>query len=409
MRRQAATATIAVAIIAVALAAVCTPARAVPPPPADLQVEGGEERWHSKRRFGVYWQNPPVGSAPAIAAVHYRVRDPGGATAIGPVRIGWPASSIEGLEVPAQPGIYTLEAWLEDTAGQTGPAATAELRFDDTRPGEVGPGPLPTWIGRAAFPFTVRLSHPASPLPVSGIRGYAVSVAPAPGQEPCQADDRCSDAETDLRGGIGDDAYRIADLPHGTSHLRVVAVSGSGMASPAPSSAVLRVDEVSPVVRLLGVPQGWANRPVALLATAADEASGMAPSRDGLMPFTAIAIDGGTPVVTPGAVAGTTVIGEGVHRVAYYARDVAGNLDDGGESNGVANPAPATALVRIDRAPAERLLCQLAVPYRAGADPGLGRGLDVRSRPGAGLDRRAPRRLERSLRATAAGANEEQR
>jgi hypothetical protein len=351
MRRRATTAAIAIAVIPLALAGAGTPAQAAPPPPADLQIEGGEERWHSKRRFGVYWQNPPAGTAPAIAAVHYRVRDPDGTTVIGPIRLGWPASSIDEVEVPAQPAVYTLEAWLEDTTGQVGPAATAKLRFDDTRPGLVEPGPLPTWIGRAAFPLTIRLSHPAGTAPVSGIRGYAVSVAPAPGQEPCQAGDRCSDAETDLHGGIGDDAYRVADLPHGTSHLRAVAVSGSGMTSPVPGSAVLRVDEVSPVVRLLGVPRGWTNRPVALLATAADEASGMAPSGDGVMPFTAIAIDGGTPVVTPGAVAGTTVIDEGIHRVAYYARDVAGNLDDGGESNGVANPAPATALVRIDRRP----------------------------------------------------------
>jgi hypothetical protein len=351
VRRGATGAAIALASAALALAGLAAPVRAYPPPPADMRVEGGEERWHPSRRFRILWQNPPSGTSPPIAAVHYRLRDPDGTTAIGPVRIGWPASSLEGLEVPAQPGAYTLEAWLEDAAGQTGAAATAKLRFDDMRPGNVEPVAPPAWIGRSSFPLTIRLGRPAGPAPVSGIRGYAVSVAPPPGQHPCQAGDRCSDAETDLRGGIGDDAYRIADLPQGTSQVRAVAVSGAGMASALSGSAVLRVDEVSPVVRLFGVPDGWVNHSVPLRATASDEASGMAPAAGGVAPFTAIAIDGAAPTVMLGAVANTTVIGEGVHRVAYYARDLAGNVDDGGESNGVANPAPPKVLVRIDRRP----------------------------------------------------------
>lgn len=349
MRRRPGTrAVIAVAMATLAFAS-AAPAGAAPPAPLDLEVEGGEERWHPKRTFWIAWRNPPA--APAIAAVHYVVREPDGGVATGPVRIGWPASSIEGVEVPAQPGAYTLEIWLEDAAGQSGPAAAAKLRFDDTRPGMVEPVAPPTWIGRAAFPLTVRLGPPAGPPPLSGIRGYAVSVAPPPGRVPCDAGSTCSDAETDLRGGIDDDVYRIADLPQGTSHIQAVAVSGSGMASPAPGVAVLRVDKVSPVVGLLGVPDGWANHPVSLLATASDPASGMAPATGGVAPFTAIAIDGAAPVVAPGAVAATTVIGEGVHRVAYYARDLAGNVADGGESNGVANAAPPSAIVRIDRRP----------------------------------------------------------
>jgi hypothetical protein len=342
-----------------ALLAVCTlaglvaPAGAAPPPPAELQVEGGEERWHSKRRFRVLWKNPaPSEGAAAVAAVHYRVRDPAGAVAIGPTRIGWPATSIEGIEVPGPPGAYTLEAWLEDAAGETGPSAAAKLRFDDERPGMVEPVATATWIGRAAFPFTLRLGPPAGAPPVSGIRGYAVSVAPPPGRSPCQSSQRCSESETDLRGGVGDDSYRIADLPEGTSYVQAVSVSGSGMASPQPGRAVLRVDETSPAVRLGGLPQDWVNHPVSLIATAADEGSGMAPAAGGVDPFTAIAIDGGTPIVAPGAAASASVIEEGVHEVACYARDLAGNVDDGGGTNGLANAAPPIALVRIDmRAP----------------------------------------------------------
>jgi hypothetical protein len=395
VRRPAASAAIAAAIVVLALAG-AGPVGAVPPPPANLQVEGGEERWHSKRSFRIVWQSPP----PGTVAVHYRVRDPGGATAIGPVRIGWAATSVEAIEVPAQPGAYTLEAWLEDAAGQTGPAAVAKLRFDDARPGEVAPAVPATWIGRTAFPLTVRLGRPAGPVPISGIRGYAVEVARPPGREPCAAGTRCSDAEVDLRGGIDDDAYRIADLPHGTTLLRAVAVSGSGMASPLSGSAVLRVDELSPVVDLFGVPDGWVNHPVSLLATAADRDSGMAPAGGGgVAPFTGIAIDGGAPVVAPGAVASTIVIGEGIHRIAYYARDLAGNVDDGGESNGVANATPAAAIVRIDRRPPSasfansqassepELIRARVADAMSGPDPGRG-WIGVR-RAGSG-DRFAP-------------------
>jgi hypothetical protein len=340
---------VAVSLAASVLLGSSASADASPPPPADLQVEGGEERWHPTRRFRVFWRNPAIEGGPTVAAVHYLVREPGGGVASGPFRIGWAATSIEGIDVSGPPGAYTLEAWLEDAAGQIGQPAAAKLRFDNERPGGVEATATATWIGRAAFPLTIRLSPPAGGLPVSGIRGYALSVAPPPGQDPCQSESRCGDAETDLHGGILDDAYRLAELPEGVHQLRAVAVSGSGMASPAPADVLLRVDKTSPRATLSGVPAGWVNQPVSLIATAVDSSSGMAPGGGGVPPFTAIRIDRGSPTTTPGAITSATVIDEGIHRVAYYARDLAGNVDDGDESNGVANAAPPIALVRIDR------------------------------------------------------------
>jgi hypothetical protein len=52
-----------------------------------------------------------------------------------------------------------------------------------------------------------------------------------------------------------------------------------------------------------------------------------------------------------GGEAKATVIGEGIHPVAHYARDAAGNVNDGATANGLANNPPATAVVRIDRTP----------------------------------------------------------
>lgn len=350
MSRRARSRTIA-ALAAVALAATAEPVQAAPPAPTDLQVEGGEESWHPKRRFHVFWRNPDPTEGPAIAAVRYRLRNPDGSTAIEPTRIDRPARSIESVEVPGPPGVYALEIQLEGAAGEIGPVGTVRLRFDDRRPGTVEPIATPTWLGRAAFPLRLRLTHPAGFVPASGIRGYAVSVAPSPGREPCEAADRCTAAETDLRGGVADDVYRVADLPPGLTEVRVVAVSGSGMASTPPGRALLRVDEVGPTVELHGAPNGWTSRPVSLLATAADESSGMNAAEGGVTPFTAIAIDDQAPTVSPGAVASALVVAEGAHRVSYYARDLAGNVDDGGRSNGFANPPAASALVRIDRRP----------------------------------------------------------
>jgi hypothetical protein len=62
-------------------------------------------------------------------------------------------------------------------------------------------------------------------------------------------------------------------------------------------------------------------------------------------------VDGGTPVVAPGSSVTASLIGEGIHTVAYYARDAAGNVNDGSDSNGKENAQPSAAVVRIDRTP----------------------------------------------------------
>ena len=62
--------------------------------------------------------------------------------------------------------------------------------------------------------------------------------------------------------------------------------------------------------------------------------------------FTALAVDGGSPASAPGDTATALVSGDGVHRVEYYGRDAAGNVNAG---QGGGDP-PATAIVRIDGA-----------------------------------------------------------
>lgn len=341
-------ATLAAMVVLMVGLAVPATAAGNPPSPVDLRVEGGEDAWHPDNHFTLEWTNPSTGSGPPLVAVHYRTRDPQG-TAIGETRLGWVSDGIASLTLPKTPGAYSAEIWLEDAAGEQGSAATARLRFDDTRPAAMEPLPVPSWIGRSAFPLRVRLGHPPGPAPISGIRGYAVAIDAAPVGAPCAEPDRCTDAETTLRGGIEDDTLTIAALPEGTSYLHVVAVSGSGMKSPASGRAALRVDTTDPVTRLAGIPAGWTNQAVGLIASATDVESGMKTDDNGAPPLTAIRVDDGAPTVALGEFATATVIAEGAHRIAFYARDAAGNVDDGGNSNGIANSSPRTAWVRIDR------------------------------------------------------------
>ncbi|HWB68524.1 MAG TPA: hypothetical protein VG518_00960 [Solirubrobacterales bacterium] len=319
-----------------------------PRAPGWVQVEGGEESWHSESRFGLSWESAAQ-AGQTVLATHYRVLDATGAVAVAEKRID-PVTHVANTVLPGGPGTYTFQVWWEGEGGLQGLPATAQLRFDNARPGGVEPPPNPGWIGRNAIPYTASLGHPTTPLPLSGIRGYAVSVDAWPSASPCAAPDRCTDAETVLRGGIWDDRFAIPALREGTNYLHVVAVSGSGMRSAEPGVAVLKVDKSDPVTGLKGAPAGWTSQSVNLTATAVDALSGMAASGSA-GPFTAISVDGGAPRTAFGDTVSAAVIGEGVHTVAYYARDAAGNVNDGGGANGLRNAPPNLATIRIDRSP----------------------------------------------------------
>jgi hypothetical protein len=311
--------------------------------PDNLGVDGGAENWHPSRAFTVRWDDPPGSS---VAVVHYRVREPDGTESYSgqvPSDPRFPTGSLS-IDVRDIVGAYTVEVWLQDPGGTQGPTATTKLRFDKARPREAAPQPISGWIGRAAIPYSVHLSHPGDPQPISGIKGYAVSVDSNPSGNPCAAADRCSDGETDLRGGVDDDTLGVEGLPEGTDYIHAVAVSGSGMKSQFVETTVVHVDTTMPVTRLAGLPSTtWTDRSVILTATATDATSGMSSGSS----LTAIRVDGGVPTVASGDAVGVAVIGEGVHDIAYYARDAAGNINDG--SGDDPPQQPSTAVVRIDR------------------------------------------------------------
>jgi hypothetical protein len=313
--------------------------------PGELRV-AEEGAWHADRNFELDWEpSPPPG--PATEAV-YRLYDSEGETVRALTR---PLSDLlDPFWVPPVPGVYALEAWLQDATGAHGPHSTATLRFDDRAPASpslLGPQDWVLGIDAAAVAI-----GPCAPLPLSGIRGYAVSVDRSGGSSPC-AGIRCEPDEIDLAGGEGG-TISLGTLPEGVNFVRAVAVSGAGVSSPV-ATAKVRVDGSPPLLSLHPAPAGWSAGPVRVTAQATDSLSGMAAAGP-LGPFTAIAVDGSAPARAFGGAVATWASGSGIHRVEAFARDAAGNV--GGSGPG----AQPTTTIRIDENPP-------AVAFSSAQDP----------------------------------------
>lgn len=311
--------------------------------PLELAASEGPYRWSHEASFALNWRNPG-----GTAAVGYRVVDPHGLAVVSG-RFGWPAEGVT-VRVPDQPAEYIAEVWAEDGGGARGPSATAALRHDRVRPGRLADPLPPTWIGRPALPLRLAFGAPAEPLSASGLAGVALALGAAPPGHPCPTEP-CERARLLPGAGPQGTTVTLASLPEGRHHLAAVAVSGAGLPAREPARAVLAVDTTPPVTTLEGAPPGWSASPARLRARASDGAAGMKELPGLPRPFTAIRIGAGVPIRAAGAAVETILIEEGVHTVAHYARDAAGNVADGARHNGVANPAPAVTLVRIDRTP----------------------------------------------------------
>src|SRR3954463_12082684 len=341
----------------------------------NLQVEGGEATWHASKAFRLDWTQVP-GPPVYPRAVLYRLYDAEGDLVEGPVRNTENVRMVDPLEVPPLPGEYTVEAWLEDSEGRAGPPSRATLRFDDTVPAPPAPQPPEGWLAGHEV-AVLKVGHPAGPLPPSGIRGYAFSLDTGGGSSPRAQPGGGSLAETDLAQGIGGDTVALGTLAEGETYARVVAVSGSGVASPV-ASVVFRSDATLPRLSLQGLPTGWSSGPVRVTALAGDELSGMAAAGP-TGPFTAIAVDGGPPALGGGDSVSTWVAGSGLHRVAYFARDAAGNVADGA----LGEPLPSTVAVRIDEEPPRVLFA----PAQDPAEPERIEATVADSLSGPSLDR----------------------
>lgn len=306
--------------------------------------------WHPDNDFSLFWRLdiPDTLAKQVQIAVYYRVLDSVGSELVPRTAAPTTASASHfsihppgGL--PLKPGRYVAEVWFEADGGE-GRRAQGELEFDNRRPGVAIPFVGPEWIRGDVEPV-LRIVHPAGPSPLSGIRGYAVSVRRDTAGPPCAGVDRCTAAETDLDGGAGDDTLALGPLAEGSHFVSVVAVSGAGLRSTTAESVEIKVDATQPELALSGAGEGWSNQPVRVVARATDALSGMAVAGPG-GPHTSVAVDGGTPTVAQGDEAATIIAGSGVHSVAASARDAAGNVR--GEDS---ESPPLSVPVRIDEAP----------------------------------------------------------
>jgi hypothetical protein len=287
-----------------------------------VTAQASSDDWQASTTFSIDPREVPGVAAGATRAV-YRLLDPQGQR-IGGLMEATPLDPLEKVQVPPVSGVYTLEGWLEDAAGNELRRAAASLRFDDAvPPPPVAHGPKRWLLGGEQA--NLLIDPPAAALPLSGISGYEVALSPG-----------------GVRLATTAGQLSLGFLPEGVTEAQVVALSGSGVRSE-PQTIFFAVDASSPAVALHGVPSGWSSDPVRLTATAADSLSGME-ANGPAGPFTAIAVDGASPITASGGTASAFVGGSGVHTVGFYGRDAAGNVGDGGPGS----PLPQTATVRID-------------------------------------------------------------
>ncbi len=329
--------------------------RTSPTSPGPLQLQGGED-WRATNGFNVAWVNPAqAGDVAPLATTHFRLTGPDGYNS-GDQEISL-TNALNGLSVPKD-GEYTLSVWAEDAAGNANAASarSVQLRFDDTVPAS-SEARFNGWVRRADFPYEVDWNQlEPTDFGPSGIAGYAVSITDQPGSDPCATPahpaSACSSREITNGGGVTDVSEIVEDAPQGQSWVHVVPVSGAGVKAAEVTHTTLPVDKTDPVSRIEGVPTAeWVNRDVGLTVVANDGLSGMSPSSAFSLdpqPRTTIAVDG-TFSSEPDSSITTTIAAEGVHDVRFFARDLAGNENNGQSDGNIVNSAPGIATVRIDK------------------------------------------------------------
>lgn len=315
-----------------------------PDAPAVVQLEGAGG-WRSVNSFDLDWSNPPAQYS-RISGAEYSIYDDQDVLVQGPTRVeGLGINSLRSIQVPS-PGSFRIAVRLLDEAGNLGQSASTVLKFDDGRPGNVAPENAPGWISSDEFPLRQTIERAATGGP-SGVEGYAMEISRTGSEHPCPSG-TCAPDQLDVAGGQDQRSVVVPDLSEGTHWISTVAASGARLASEEPQTVEVHVDKTDPVTTLEGAPTGWVNHPVTLTAKASDDASGMTPLPGG-DPVTVIEPAEQSPYMSPGPSAKFTVANEGATVVKYWARDFAGNANDGGIApDGDRHRPPGSVTIRID-------------------------------------------------------------
>ena len=315
-----------------------------PDAPIGIQVDGGSD-WRSVNNFDLDWSNPP-GQYSRISGAVYSIYDDRDFLVQGPIRVdGVGIDELSSVHVPGS-GSFRIAVRLLDEAGNLGQPTSSVLKFDDGRPGNVAPENAPGWISSDELPLrqTIERAAPGGP---SGVEGYAMSISRDGGENPCPTG-TCDQDQLAVAGGQDQRTVVVPDLSEGTHWISTVAASGARLASEEPKSVAVHVDKTDPVISLEGAPGKWVNHPVTLVARAVDESSGMTPGPGG-DPVTVIEPVDQSPYTSPGPHARFTIANEGVTVVKYWARDLAGNANDGGIApDGDRHRPPGSVIVKID-------------------------------------------------------------
>ena len=297
-----------------------------PGAPSQPQLQGTPPaQWRSTNGFTLVYGNPsPAGGAPFTShdvqvcpTSSDGTVDPSSCTFAN--RPGAPGTDT--VTLPA-PGRYRFRVRVDDAlySGAWSPWSDV-LRFDDLVPATPSAAFPSGWVNADASKGSLPISpSQSSPTPVSGISGYRVTgVSPE--------DVTWVGANT---AGLGQLPY--SSLSEGSTGLSVVAVSGSGVETPASQAArgTVKKDTGPPTLAVTGVPNLGATVPyvVTLSATGADPVSGMEgappgrPAAEG--GFIAFRSPGGSPTVFRGA-EGELSPGEGGQSIAITASDAAGH------------------------------------------------------------------------------------
>lgn len=318
-----------------------------PPPPVDMRTDM-DGAWSPTPEVAVRWDSTgDAGSG--ITSVRWSLLRADRGRPVSSGSIAGSARSTT-IRVP-EPGDYLLETRFADQAGNVGSPAVARVRFDDIPPPPARPLVPSGWQSADELPIRAAV-EPVEAAGPSGILGYALATSDQGAVVPCRAT-TCDSDELTLVDRPGVAPPTVGGLREGVNWISAVAVSGALLPSRSPVTARLLVDRTYPETSLLGVPSGWSREPVRLVARSADALSGMEddPDDDG-RPVTVIEVEGGETVEADGDRAEVEVAREGITEVRFFARDLAGNVNDGRLGPGSErHPRPGIEKIMVDRTP----------------------------------------------------------
>ncbi|GAC1321298.1 MAG: hypothetical protein NVSMB25_14800 [Thermoleophilaceae bacterium] len=239
-------------------------APAAPMSPASPQAQ----RWQQANNFSVSWTNPS--DVDHITSANYQVYDGSGAIVAQGSQAGQDIASLTGLSVPA-PGDYTVRVYLQDETGNADSSALSipvHLKFDNVPPPTANTRVNNGWLNaQQAKAYQQKIDKPNSLIPVSGIAGYVVTTDGSTPSGLSSAINAVASPAPEYAG-----SYQIDNMAEGTTTVKVLTISGSGVPSGEVRTTQLKVDLTPPTLALTGAPDphGWSRSPVALGINATD-------------------------------------------------------------------------------------------------------------------------------------------